>query len=213
RNCRGTRTRNLPGELKQNIPQQERTAKPLTIEQGLTMFIRAKEAEQVRPSTIRNYINDVNYLLDYLTEIRGVNNPLLNDMSASIVRDYIHYLLYERVRYQDATGRQDKTVGLSPHTVNMRLRTLRTMSRLWASEGYISSDFMENVKPLRIDEAEEIQGLTDAEIDIVLNSYDTTQFADYRDTVLIYLLLDTGMRINEAVSLTITRIDLRMLSV
>src|SRR5699024_10785330 len=66
---------------------------------------------------------------------------------------------------------------------------------------------------LRIDEPNDILGLTDAEIDIVINSYDTTQFAEYRDLVLIYLLLDTGLRITEATTLTIQRVDFRLLTV
>lgn len=181
--------------------------KDLTIEQGLTLFIRAKEAEQVRSSTIRNYIDHINYLLDYMTEYKAIDDPKLKDLSAELVRDYIHYLLYERIRYEGAKGRRDKTIGLSPHTVNIRLRTLRTMSRYWAGEGFIDSDFMQQVNRVRIDEKEERKGLSDAEIDLLLNSYDKTQFADYRDVVLIYLLLDTGLRINEAVGLTSTRVD------
>ena len=179
----------------------------LTIEQGLTLFIRAKEAEQVRSSTIRNYMNHIEYLTDYLTEVKAYNQPKLKDLTAELIRDYIHYLLYERLRYKGIEGRQDKTMGLSPNTVNIRLRTLRTMSRYWANEGYIEANFMEQVNPIRIDEPEDRQGLSDAEIDLLLHSYDETSYADYRDLILIYLLLDTGLRINEAVGLTSERID------
>src|SRR5699024_6976890 len=144
---------------------------------------------------------------------KGIAQPMLDDITPQFVRDYIHYMLHERVRYRDDKGRQDKTIGLSPETVNIRLKTLRTMSRFWASESLIDKDFMTDIKPLRIDEPDHILGLTDAEIDIVLNSYDTTQFAEYRDLVLIYLLLDSGLRITEATTLTIQRVDFRLLTV
>lgn len=199
------RTSSNPSDLAEDLG--------LSIEAGLSLFIRAKEAEQVRRSTIRNYIDHISYLTDYLTEIKGIAQPMLSDLSAKVIRDYTHYLLYDRLRYQNEEGRQDKTRGLSPHTVNMRLRTFRTMSRFWASEGVIKADFMQGVQNVLVDEASEIRGLSDGEIDLLLNSFDLSQFADYRDSVLVYLLLDTGLRINEAVRLTIERIDFDRLSV
>lgn len=57
------------------------------------------------------------------------------------------------------------------------------------------------------DEYEEVQGLTDEEIDMILDSYDDKQFAHWQDKTLVLLLLDTGLRINEAMSLTVDNVD------
>lgn len=220
RNFIGTRSRSgvksVPVQNKNDANMSDMSqyvGQATTIEQGLTLFVRAKETEQVRPATIRNYLNHIGYLSDYLTQTRGYINPLLSDLSAQLIRDYVHYMLYERVRYSSVDGRQDKTVGLSPHTVNIRIRTLRTMAKFWAAEGLIERNFMDNINNVRTDEPESIRGLTDAEIDIVLDSYDTTQYAEYRDKVLTYLLIDTGLRIGEAVGLTLSRVDFQLLTV
>ena len=62
--------------------------------------------------------------------------------------------------------------------------------------------------PLVKDDAhEEVQGLSDEEIDAILASFDDKSFAQWRDKTLVLLLLDTGLRINEAVSLTSENID------
>ena len=60
---------------------------------------------------------------------------------------------------------------------------------------------------LKDDAHEEVQGLTDEEIDSILASYDDKLFAQWRDKTLVLLLLDTGLRINEAMSLTADQID------
>ncbi|MDQ6598888.1 tyrosine-type recombinase/integrase [Bacillus salipaludis] len=57
------------------------------------------------------------------------------------------------------------------------------------------------------DAHEEVQGLSDEEIDMILDSYDDKQFAQWRDKRLVLLLLDTGLRINEAMSLTAEQVD------
>ncbi|MFJ7977838.1 tyrosine-type recombinase/integrase [Peribacillus sp. NPDC096379] len=52
-------------------------------------------------------------------------------------------------------------------------------------------------------------GLADAEVDRSLSSYDERQFAQWRDKTLCLLLLDSGMRIQEAVNLKIDHIGVK----
>lgn len=210
-----TRVRKVtqPREVQQpNVTRtQSQQNNEVSLQQALTIFIRAKEAENVRPGTIRNYINHIRYLSDYMTEVRGLPGAYLRDLTPDLIRDYINYMRKEKVRYENAEGRRDKRIGLSVDTINIRLRTLRTMCRFWHDEGYLPSNPMANIKPLRKDENDEVPGLTDAEIDLLLASYDDSQFADWRDKVLILLMLDTGLRPTEACELTIDRVDFERL--
>lgn len=209
----GTRVRNVTQPTYVQQPSQRKEPEEnLTLKQALTPFIRAKESENVRPRTIRNYINHINYLTDYMTEVRGLPDAYLKDLTADLIRDYIRYMLKEKVRYEDAAGRRDKTVGLSIDTINIRLRTLRTMCRFWHAEGMIETNPMENISQLRKDEDDEVPGLTDAEIELLLSSYDETQFSEWRDKILILTMLDTGLRPTEACELTIDRVDFTRLT-
>ncbi|AUJ25826.1 tyrosine-type recombinase/integrase [Virgibacillus dokdonensis] len=181
----------------------------INIEEALEIFVRAKEAEGVRPRTIHAYHNHIGYLIDYFTEIKGVQKPFLDDLTSDLIREYITYQLTEKRRYEGEKGRKDKTVGLSPNTVNIRLRTLRTMCRFWYTEGLAAVNAMENVKLVRTDEQPEVPGLSDKQVQTVINSMDEKHYAEWRDKILILLLIDTGMRINEAVSLTLSDINFK----
>ncbi|MDF4189561.1 tyrosine-type recombinase/integrase, partial [Ligilactobacillus salivarius] len=72
---------------------------------------------------------------------------------------------------------------------------------------------MESVKPVRDDQQKEVRGLTDEEIGKIFNALDDRQFAEWRDKVLMYLMLDTGLRPEEAVSVHISQFDFRSMSV
>lgn len=211
----GTRVRKVtrPVEIQRPPSEREVIEEEITLQQALTLFIRAKEAEGVRPRTIRDYINHIGYLTDYMTQVKGILKPLVSDLSADLIRDYIKYMMTEKRRYEGVEGRKDKTIGLSPNTINIRLRTLRTMCRFWHNEGLLQEDVMKNIKPVRLDEDDEVPGLSDAEIELLLNSFDETQFAEWRDKILCLLLLDTGLRPGEACSLTIDRVDFKMLTI
>lgn len=210
----GTRDRKAKRSVTQpnDVLQPTKDTRKCTLQQALTLFVRAKETEGVRPRTVREYINHIGYLSDYMTEVCGLQEAFVDDMSADVVRGYIKYMLTEKRRYATSSGRKDKTVGLSVNTVNIRLRTLRTMCRFWSQEGIVNNNAMENIKSVATDESEEVPGISDAEVDIILASFDETQFAEWRDKTLCLLLLDTGMRIQEACGLTMDRIDFRMMT-
>ncbi|WP_060210230.1 tyrosine-type recombinase/integrase [Sporosarcina koreensis] len=178
-----------------------------TLNEALDAFIHAKEAEGVRPRTVENYREHIRYLADYLRTKHGWETAYANDLTPEIIRSYIKYLRTEKPRYEYAEGRKDKWVGLSVNTINIRLRTLRTMCRFWAKEGVTETNAMETVKNVVGDTIEEVPGISDEGIDRLLASYDVNNFAEWRDKVLIMLLLDTGLRITEAVSLTVDNVD------
>ncbi|RFU60971.1 tyrosine-type recombinase/integrase [Peribacillus glennii] len=185
------------------LPVEQPSAR-YTIDEALDIFVKAKEAEGVRPRTVENYRQHVSYLRAFLGE--GFN---IDELTPEVIRDYIIYLRVERPRYEGSEGRKFTKVGLSVNTINMRLRTLKTMCTFWHAEGMTPTNAMKTVKPVKDDSGEEVPGLTDAEVDKILGYFDEKQFAEWRDKTLVLLLLDTGLRINEAVSLTIEQVDVK----
>lgn len=211
----GTRKRKVPRTREGAARESRRTVDKdeISLEQALSLFVRVKENEEVRPRTIRNYIDHVRYLTDFMEMRAGILKPKLADLSADMIHEYITYLRTERRRYEGAEGRKDEAVGLSPHTINIRLRTLRTMCRFWTAERLFEYNPMENIKLLRTNEEPEVRGFNDAELKIIFGSFDKTQFADWRDYVLCALLLDTGLRPGEATGLTVERVDFTLLTI
>ncbi|MEH7130363.1 tyrosine-type recombinase/integrase [Neobacillus drentensis] len=95
------------------------------------------------------------------------------------------------------------------HTINIRIRALSTFFRFLFIENMIPNNPMENISQVRDDAHEEVPGIPDKQIDAILSSYDDRQFAQWRDKTLILLLLDTGLRIGEALSLEADQVNFK----
>ena len=78
------------------------------------------------------------------------------EMTKDLFREYISWMLYEQ--------------GLSPVTVNVRLRTLRAFLRFCYKEGYIQQPIHEDLKILRTPQ-DLIESFTVEEIRQVAVSY------------------------------------------
>ena len=181
-----------------------------TIAEALEIFIRAKEAEGVRERTIKDYRSHIRYLCDFVGKVFDTDTPekaKISAIDADLIRRYINYLRTEKNAYSGVTGRETEGRRISVSTINIRLRTLRTMCRFWAEEGILPDNPMKNIRPLREDEVEEVPGISDDDLSRILAHCDETTFAGFRDRVIILLMIDTGLRPYEATSLTIDRID------
>ncbi|KGM46335.1 tyrosine-type recombinase/integrase [Neobacillus niacini] len=173
-----------------------------SIENAVEIFIHAKEAEGLRKSTIKGYHDTVRYFRDWLSHDIGY----IDEITSTLIRNYINYLKNDRLPYQGDEQREKTKKGLSVFTINIRLRNLKAIFRFLVDEGIINKNPTGNIPLVKDDEHEEVQGLADAEIDMILGSYDDKQFAQWRDKTLVLLLLDTGLRINEAMSLTVDNV-------
>lgn len=180
-----------------------------TIDEALEVFLRAKAAEGVRQGTIIGYHDIFRYFRQWLDD--GITN--INEITADTIRNYINYLRTERTPYAEDPQRKRNGKGLSVHTINIRIRGLSTLFRFLFTEGIIPNNPMQNISQVRDDAHEEVPGIPDEQIDAILSSYDDRQFAQWRDKTLILLLLDTGLRIGEALSLTAVQIDFRKLTI
>ncbi|MBB6447382.1 tyrosine-type recombinase/integrase [Bacillus benzoevorans] len=187
------------------VPRSKNVKNRYTIDEALDVFIQSKEAEGLRPRSIENYREHTRHLMRYIDR-----NPFyIDEITSKLIREYITYLSKDRVAYEEFGKRARESKGLSPYTINLRLRSLKTMCAFWYEEGMLASNPAAKVRKVKADEVDEVPGLTDIEVERILNYFDERQFAQWRDKTLCLLLLDCGLRIEEAVSITIDRINLR----
>lgn len=198
--------------IQKTFREEIETLERYTLDEALEAFIRAKEAEGVRIRTIDDYRQHVKYLKVFLKESDYVVR-YIDELSAKVIREYIIYMKRIKKAYKGVDKREKAVAGLSVNTINIRLRTLKTMCNFWFRELMIVTNPMSNIKQVKDDEQKEVQGLSDEELNKLLNYYDTREYAQWRDKVLILLLLDTGMRINEAVNVKIHQIDYKGLTI
>ncbi|MCC0566533.1 tyrosine-type recombinase/integrase [Brevibacillus borstelensis] len=172
-----------------------------TIDQAFELFLSLKKAEGVRPRTFGEYAPMMRQFRKWLDhEFPGTT--LVNDISTCIVRSYIVYLREEHVNERSGE------TGLSPYTVNVRIRFLKVFFNAMFREEIIDTNPMNNVKLMKVDE-DTFDPLTDEEVERLLAVPNTKEYAQWRDLTIMYLILDTGMRVAEVCGLEVSEIDFK----
>jgi integrase/recombinase XerD len=197
-------------ERKLNSKATESFTIEYTLQEALDIFLRAKVAEGVRQRTLGEYVRHIRYLTEYLS----VYHPSFNyvsDLSPSLIREYITFSKNKRAYAGDE--QREKTTTLTVNTINIRLRTLRTMCKFWFEEDITPDNPMKNIKNLKQNAEEEVKGFSDYEVTLILNYFNERNFGEWRDKLLVLLLLDTGMRINQAISTKISNMDFKESSI
>jgi len=92
--------------------------------------------------------------------------------------------------------------GLSPATVNIRIRTLKCFLRFLHNEGYLKTVLASRVKLQKIKE-DTIGAFEKEQVLQLLAAPNQREYTGFRDYVLLTSLFDTGLRINEALNLTV----------
>lgn len=182
------------------VDEENSSSVNFTFEQGYQYFYSAKKAEGLRNPTFVSYKEHYNFFIKWLQEFYP-NIENVNALNVQIVRQYVQYLKNEHFNFKT------KEYGLSIQTTNARLRFLKTFYNFLFKEEITNINPPEQVKFMKEDERI-FQPLHDDEIQKLLNVPDVSQYPQFRDKCIMYLLYDTGLRIKEAISLTMNDIDL-----
>jgi site-specific recombinase XerC len=142
-------------------------------------FRRTLRAEDKSERTVKSYTEAVGLLADFLAA-RG--HPLtVNAVKRADVRDFI----------------ADQLDRWKPATALNRYRSLQAFFKWCVAEGELKTSPMVGMKPPQLpDEPPPV--LTDDQLRRLLKSCDGRDFADRRDTAIIRLFIDTGVRVSEA---------------
>lgn len=169
-------------------------------------FKAIKRAEGRADSTLNQYEDNYGFFVEYLDR-HGIRRSI-KDITKDTIREYIVYMRDEWVRFEGHKYKTEAemTVGLSPGSINTRLKTLRVMFKCLAEEGLIDSNPMIGVKNVTEPE-EEIVVLTAEELKRLLNVPNQRHYAEFRDYVLMNVLIDGMMRISEALGLRHSDVD------
>lgn len=162
---------------------------PGSIMRALQSFALAYRSEGKSPRTIEVYGETVEA---FDAQLAPEHSHQLADVTPDDVRAY---LLACRER------------GNSPSTLSVRFRSLRVFLRWCQAEGYVGSDIMANISPPAIPEAP-VPVFTDDELRRLLKACEGQGFAELRDTAMMRLLIDTGIRRGELVGLAVNDVDI-----
>jgi len=145
----------------------------------VTHFAQSNKAEGKSPKTVSWYTEMLTDFARFLQ--RTARRPVLAEFSVEAVREFV---VHEQGR------------GMSPHTVQGKVRALKAFASWLFNEGYTSDHLLLNLKlpktPVNL-----IEPLTCAEIDRLLNYQSPLTAIGCRNVAMLVLMLDTGLRVSE----------------
>jgi site-specific recombinase XerD len=152
-------------------------------------FRRTLEAENKSPRTVEAYTDAVRFLALYC-EAHG--KPLLaRQLRREHIQDFI----------------ADQLDRWKPATAHNRYRSLHAFFKWAVAEGDLQASPMDGMKPPSL--PEQPVGVIRAEQLVrLLKTCEGRDFTSRRDTAIILLLVDTGMRRAECVGMTVDDVDL-----
>ena len=153
----------------------------------MELWLQAKEAQGISPRTIEMYRDTVSRFIQYL-EAKKITTP--EQVEPTTIREYL--------------------INRKPHvksqTLHNYFRIPKMMWRWCVRQGLMESNPFEKVEAPRMEKVIK-RALTQQEVVALLNACRGSDWLSLRDKALILLLLDTGLRIQEALGLRVSDIQ------
>lgn len=173
------------------------------------------QQKDLRIKTITSYESCLRLFARYIKDEYGIDN--INEIKEQHIREYIKYTK-ERGKYTFVSdknslrinypeNRKDYNSKISVTTINNYIRNLKVFFNYMGEEYNLKNNPMKKIRQFK-NSRKPKEVITDAELKRLLQNIDTTKFHEYRDYIIIQLLIDTGMRLNECLLLEIENLDL-----
>ncbi|SKA88789.1 tyrosine-type recombinase/integrase [Sporosarcina newyorkensis] len=163
-------------------------------ERTAVQFLDEKRLQKRSPKTIKTYKQVLDHFAEFCKERE------LQGIEATCVRDYVQYMTFEKVKWDDHPTNISEQVGVSARTVNNSIRILRVFYN-WAVKKRLASYNPAHEVSTQKEDEHTFEIFTDEEVKILLNSPNQRTYTGFRDYVLMILVIDTGMRVTEMTSL------------
>lgn len=141
------------------------------------------------PRTIAKYLEAGRFLVEFLHD-RGMPSAV-----DAVRREHVEAFF------------EHKLLGSKATTVATQYQSLLQFFKFLLEEGEIATSPMANTSPPIIPQ-EDVPIVTDAELATLLKSCSGRDFAPVRDTAIIRLFVDTGLRLSELADLQVDDVDL-----
>jgi site-specific recombinase XerD len=142
------------------------------------------------PATLRWYNQTLDTFLGWLVETG--HQVTLGSIDENTVREFI-------LCFQERTVHGHR---IRVPSVNNRVRALRAFFNWLYHKGYTETHLLQDVRPPRLPQVI-VDTLSDEEIAAIMSVLDRSTMAGSRDTSILALFLDTGVRLSELVGLEV----------
>lgn len=170
---------------------------------AIETFIDAKTLEKRSAKTIKTYAQTLNKFCEWY---EGKDYESLDE---DVVRDYISYMSFDKVKWDDHPTNHSAQKGVSARSINNIIRILRIFFNFMIKERYLSNNPAEAVNYQKeADDTFEI--FSDDDVIKLLGAPNIKTFTGFRDYCMMLTLIDCGLRIGEMTSLRVEDIDFKM---
>ena len=176
----------------------------IPLEKLVLQFEAFNRSEGKTVNTVSWYNSCLGQFVEY---VRSQNiDPVLASVGIELVRDYILHL-QQRHRYSDHPSVPQQEQTISAVSIQGYVRAIKTFFNWLFKEGYTEEFRLERLKQPKAPN-KLITPLNDVEIAAMLSSIDSQASWGARNSTIVLLLLDTGMRIMESVTAQMTDLHL-----
>lgn len=174
----------------------------------IEMFIEHCGLKGLSTKTVNSYEQTLRLFMQYMDE-QGI--LLTEKITHLAIQGYIKSIK-ERGKYTVTTNpnsgnypdrRVDFGKRVSDVTINNYLRNLRVFFNWCVEEELILRSPVKKGDFVKV-ERKPLEFVSDGDFKRLLKSMNSASFSEYRDSIIIQLLLDTGMRVNECLLIEVT---------
>lgn len=141
----------------------------------------------------------------------------VSDIKDKHIKEYIKFTK-ERGKYSyvsddksivlnNPSARKDFGKAVSASTINNYIRNLKVFFNWLVDSRIIKSSSMDKIDFIKVKRKPK-DNISDSDFIALIKAIDVTKYYEYRDYVVIQLIMDTGMRLGETLSLTIDDVDI-----
>ncbi|TXC89882.1 tyrosine-type recombinase/integrase [Metabacillus litoralis] len=187
------RRTNVLNEIELSVLEKETKSYVETFNVAIDLFIKDCDLRNLRPHTVKYYLNEFNAFLNQLRG-QGIDTTLLKPYNVTEEHIKENVILYMR-NYK----------GNRIVSINTRLRALRSFFNFLYNQKQIPNNPMENIKLLK-DRKTVINTFTKVQLHKLFKQPDLKTFTGVRDYTIMLLMLETGIRVNELAGLSLNDI-------
>ncbi len=187
------RRKNVLDESELAVLEKETKSYVESFKDAIDLFVKDCELRNLRPHTIKYYMNEYKAFLNSLSE-QGIDLSVLKPYNVTEEHIQENVILYMK------NYKGNKIVS-----INTRLRALRSFFNFLYKHKHLPKNPMENIKLLK-DRKHIIATFTKEQLKTLFRQPDLKTFTGVRDYTIMMIMLETGIRVNELAGLSLNDI-------